>query len=240
MDHSYIDENNLIDRYVRGTMPSPDRAAFEEHFLDCPQCLDQIEVARSLRTAIRAAAADQGPALSQTPPQRSITRWRWWAATATAFLGLMTVTSFLFYQQLDRSRQQVGQIRTASSREIETMRHAFENAQQSPPAVYVLNRSRGAAPARTISLANSPQWIVFTTEADTSQFASYAAVLRDQSGTQVWQANNLQPASPDALSVSIPSTVLSSQRHTLVFQGRDARGSLVEIASFALQVVRQK
>ena len=60
MEHSFIEEHNQIDRYVRGAMPVAERTAFEEHFLDCPDCLQQLEVARSLREAIRMAAAGMG------------------------------------------------------------------------------------------------------------------------------------------------------------------------------------
>jgi anti-sigma factor RsiW len=58
MEHSLIEEHNLIDRYVRGTMPVAERTIFEEHFLDCPDCLQQLEVARSLRESIQIAGAE--------------------------------------------------------------------------------------------------------------------------------------------------------------------------------------
>jgi anti-sigma factor RsiW len=61
MEHSFIEEHNQIDSYVRGTMPVAERTAFEEHFLDCPDCLQQLEVARSLREAIRIAIAEMAP-----------------------------------------------------------------------------------------------------------------------------------------------------------------------------------
>jgi len=61
MQHSFIEEHNQIDRYVRGTMPVTERTAFEEHFLDCPYCLQQLEVARSLREAIRMTVCDMAP-----------------------------------------------------------------------------------------------------------------------------------------------------------------------------------
>jgi anti-sigma factor RsiW len=61
MEHSFIEAHNQIDRYVRGTMPVAERTAFEEHFLDCPNCLQQLEVASSLRGAIRIVIAEMAP-----------------------------------------------------------------------------------------------------------------------------------------------------------------------------------
>ena len=45
MEHSFIERTDVIDRYVRGTMPPAERSEFEEHFLDCQECLDQLELA---------------------------------------------------------------------------------------------------------------------------------------------------------------------------------------------------
>jgi hypothetical protein len=47
MEHSFIAQTDVIDRYVRGTMPAAERSEFEEHFLDCQECLEQLELARS-------------------------------------------------------------------------------------------------------------------------------------------------------------------------------------------------
>ena len=43
MDHSYIAENNLVEYYVRGRMPVEEQMAFEEHFVDCPTCLEELK-----------------------------------------------------------------------------------------------------------------------------------------------------------------------------------------------------
>ena len=57
MDHSFIERTDIIDRYVRGTMPPAERSEFEEHYLDCEECLEQLELARSLREGIKVCAA---------------------------------------------------------------------------------------------------------------------------------------------------------------------------------------
>ena len=78
MDHSRIEEHNLIDRYVRGTLPADERAEFEEHFVDCAACQEQIEAAKSLRLAVRESVTET----------RASSGWRWTAIAACACLGI--------------------------------------------------------------------------------------------------------------------------------------------------------
>ena len=45
MDHSYIDQNAIADRYVRRTLPDAERASFEAHLVDCQECADRVLLA---------------------------------------------------------------------------------------------------------------------------------------------------------------------------------------------------
>lgn len=47
MNHDYIKEFNLIDQYVLGKLAAEEAEAFEDHFIDCPECVEQLNVTRS-------------------------------------------------------------------------------------------------------------------------------------------------------------------------------------------------
>jgi hypothetical protein len=246
MEHPYIEENNLIDRYVRGTLPVETRAAFEEHFLDCTECLDQLEVARSLRDAIRISAVDFAGAAETASTQptarlRGVWAWRWLSMTATACLGIALLTGGLLYQRLEHTRQELARNQLTSVRDLENMRQAFESARQAPPMVYVLNQSRGGAePVRKISIPGTPRWIVLSAELDTTQFRGYRAILRDQANRTIWRNDQLSASSPDALALSISSTVFKPGSYSLQVLGLDPRSSYVEVASFALKATHSE
>src|ERR1700678_4019727 len=53
MDHDYINEHGVVALYVAGKLSPEERAGFEEHFADCRQCLEQIEVTKELREGLR-------------------------------------------------------------------------------------------------------------------------------------------------------------------------------------------
>src|SRR5436305_3796350 len=56
MDHTYIEENQVADRYVQGTLPEDEAERFENHYLSCPQCLDSLDLAESVQRGFRRAA----------------------------------------------------------------------------------------------------------------------------------------------------------------------------------------
>jgi tetratricopeptide (TPR) repeat protein len=56
-NHQFIHEAELADRYVAGRMPEAERVAFEDHFVGCAQCQQDLRFA----SAVRAAAATGSP-----------------------------------------------------------------------------------------------------------------------------------------------------------------------------------
>ena len=59
MDHHYIEEHNVADRYLLRKLPAEERTRFEEHFIACAECLDRVEVTEGFRGALRAVAAEE-------------------------------------------------------------------------------------------------------------------------------------------------------------------------------------
>ena len=58
MEHTYITEHSLIERYHQGRLPPEIEARFEEHFVDCAQCMDELEAARGFERGIKAMVAE--------------------------------------------------------------------------------------------------------------------------------------------------------------------------------------
>ncbi len=45
MDHRYIDEHSVAARYIENALSPQDRATFEAHLVDCPECTDRLLLA---------------------------------------------------------------------------------------------------------------------------------------------------------------------------------------------------
>jgi len=57
MDHSYIEEHVVIDRYIAGKLSSMEWVNFEEHFMNCPECRRQLDAAEEFDRAFKRAAS---------------------------------------------------------------------------------------------------------------------------------------------------------------------------------------
>jgi hypothetical protein len=58
MDHDYIAEGSLVERYHQGSLPPDEEALFEEHFLGCPECTEQVELARGFQRGLKTMVAE--------------------------------------------------------------------------------------------------------------------------------------------------------------------------------------
>lgn len=58
MDHSYIDEHGIIERYVTRRLAPEQEQDFETHMLDCAQCVGEIEAVQLLRRGLQADHED--------------------------------------------------------------------------------------------------------------------------------------------------------------------------------------
>ncbi|MEA2604453.1 MAG: hypothetical protein QOF89_5445 [Acidobacteriota bacterium] len=66
MDHDYIEEHQIADRYVMGTLPADEVERFEDHYLSCPECLDHLELAEPVQRGFKRMAGQDAAKLSAT------------------------------------------------------------------------------------------------------------------------------------------------------------------------------
>lgn len=59
MEHDWIDEHQVAERYLLGQLAAAEAAEFEEHSLGCPECLDRLEAAEGLAAGLKRAAAQE-------------------------------------------------------------------------------------------------------------------------------------------------------------------------------------
>ena len=89
MDHKQIDQYDLIDRYLLGKLPAEEIARFEEHFVDCPQCVARLQATKTFLQDLRFIAAEQASQAAHRPPRR-LFRHIWQARMlALAVAGLL-------------------------------------------------------------------------------------------------------------------------------------------------------
>lgn len=121
MDHLYIEEHSIPDHYLMGKLSAEERLRFEEHFVDCTQCLKRLETTEDFRVALRAVAAEEA-AQSRAYFQAGLlariarlSRARQAALLAGAIFLLAALPSAFFTWQATSARRELAQAKLASA-----------------------------------------------------------------------------------------------------------------------------
>ena len=148
MDHQYIEEHNITDRYLLGRLRAEERSRFEEHFVDCHVCLERLETTENFRGALKTVAAEDATrrdAYDQNHAQIEPSRpsaWTWMApfrggwqwALIGAMLLLAALPAALWMRErgeLKRRYEQSLQTSERLAREIdESQRQSAEQRRQ--------------------------------------------------------------------------------------------------------------
>jgi hypothetical protein len=73
MDHETAIQTKASERYAIGDLPSSERDAFEEHFSDCPRCMDDVSLASTFAANARAVFRERAHA--RPAPPNSFLHW---------------------------------------------------------------------------------------------------------------------------------------------------------------------
>jgi hypothetical protein len=239
MDHAYIQEHQIVFRYSVGKLEATDRVEFEDHLVDCPQCMDELDLTDDFRYSLRSAASQSE---SQIPGNaRSAVGWhigfqrRGIAVLAVASLIVVSFVSVFFVRQnrllqgdldlarIDRQtweRQYNDEHRARTDAES----HLLDTQAGAAP-LFTLNLTRsanlnGRAPSNAISIPRETKSIVLSMEwQNDSDFQSYRATLSDAAGNRVWGVDRIVPPS-GTLALIVPASVIRAGDYVLVIEGQ--------------------
>ncbi|HYO16037.1 MAG TPA: hypothetical protein VE685_22790 [Thermoanaerobaculia bacterium] len=125
MDHTYIEEQQIAERYVMGTLPAVEAERFEEHYLSCAECLDRLDLAESMQRGFKRAA---GQDVMRLAAARQLALVAWLARLGRSRqMAVLTMTLFvlavlpagLALREIDRRNRELAQARSVLERERE-------------------------------------------------------------------------------------------------------------------------
>lgn len=117
-DHSWIDDEQIAERYVLGRLTEDEAERFEEHYLHCEACLERIEAAEGLHRGLARVATEEVAAV-QTGVAAVLARWSRsrlapWAASL-ALLVVVLLPSGMLWQERGRLAEQLDRARSEAS-----------------------------------------------------------------------------------------------------------------------------
>jgi len=120
MDHNYIDEFDIVERYLSRKLAEGETAEFEEHFVDCSECVGRLATTKAFadglrRVASERAAAAPGRSNETLGNERSTVPRKAFAAAAGVLSVIIIAAAFLTLAQVRRYRSEVNQAKNAST-----------------------------------------------------------------------------------------------------------------------------
>jgi hypothetical protein len=233
MDHTYVEENQIADRYVMGTLPAEEAERFENHYLSCPECLDSLELTESVERGFKRMAG-QDAAQVATVQQLAVVAWlarlgrqRQLGVLLSALVVLAVIPGGVAIrstaqlaqdrstlEQVRQSSADVGPLREELAREREARAHAEGLLSQAfqphgNDRIVSLGVERGESTGEGPAVPPSANgWVFMEVPVDSPFQPSYRAVLRDSQGKEISQIGDLLRSGRDTLSISVPAKLL--------------------------------
>jgi hypothetical protein len=254
MEHPKLDRDGVAESYVLGRLPEEERLAFEEHFLDCPLCLEAIETSRSLASAWKGLTRDEIAAafpVESRLPEPGIRRYA--PLLLAAALVVSVLSAAFFYFEMRRTDRELASAEQTwrTSRERSAARERRMPGSGATPGrsplgdviasapnlatVFTLEITRGAETAGTpIQVGREPGWVVLLFERpDAPGDGSLTAELSGSDGRPAAGPVPVAPGSSDTLAAVFPSSAFAPGGYLLKIEG--ASGAI--LARYPLRVM---
>jgi len=211
MDHKEAVRLQAAARYLLGTLPKEQHAAYEEHYFDCTACAEEIKAAvafmESARQVVREVALEPVGARTLAPAVRGFFGWLRPAFVIPVFAALLL---FIGYQNgvtiprlKDSSPSQMGQIISSSFQLRGSVRGG----------------SDGDDTANKVRVRTAEGFTLNFDFTPTGTFSVYDWQLRDQAGQVVKYGRISGDKKYQAVSLSVAGGVKSAGKYNLVFFG---------------------
>lgn len=215
MLHTQIENDEVVERYVRNRLTPEDRWAFEEHFFACDECFAKVQEMERFGAGVR-DAAEHGllNIASAVVDSRAMPRWTLWAfaGSSVAAIAMAGVVGWaLLYRIPSLQRETFAAVTRLQSQQqvlaqLETNVAARPEPQANVPLV-MLQSTRGEEPMAAVLPPDARQLIVWV-EIGPTRYRSYRMEVYGASGTQIMMLDGLSQGSYGALAASLPTEEL--------------------------------
>lgn len=217
--HREIEDQEIIERYVRNLLTAEERQAFEEHFFGCDECFERVQITErfvaGLDDAGNRGLLDSAPSASGAP----VRTWGSWmfpafAASSCLAVALAVVAGWTLFFQMPALRQQLNQ----ASADVSTQREAIAVLQRQMSAaaqaetnvpLVMLQATRDAqAPPNEIVLPAGAAHLVLWVEVPAKNIRSFQLRVETKNHEPLVTLDHLERNSYGALAASLPATQL--------------------------------
>jgi hypothetical protein len=223
MNHLEATQLDAVDKYLLHELDPQLRDEFEEHYFGCEDCATDVrataafmdEAAKEFRK--RASASKS----SLAPPEKPKSKLFWRPAIlAFALAASLMVIVYQNVMVLPHFKSEIARLQSPELLPVVSLVGA--------------NSRGGSTPGLTLH-GDSP-FLLSLDLPTQDRFTSYQCVLLSPSGTQLWTVEITSQAARDTVTINAPAGHAQAGAYTLVVQGRDAGGAVIEVARYHFDV----
>lgn len=232
MMHQDIEDQEIVERYVRNQLSPEERRAFEEHFFGCEECFEKLQVMERFIAGID-DAGNRGLLDSTRSTEPSPVRsWGFWmfpalASSSCAAILLAIVTGWTLFSEMPKLRNQLNQASadvSAQRRAIGDLQKQIASAGQAEANVplVMLQATRDAqASLNEVLLPAGVGRLVLWVEVPTGKFRSFRLQVEAEDRHPVVTLDHLQRNSYGALAASLPAEQLQPGEFRIMLTGEE-------------------
>jgi hypothetical protein len=220
MDHAHATGTGAAERYVLGEMTEEERARYEEHYFDCPECADDVKAAVVFRESAEAVWRDNAEGAREETLRPIYTegaaseskRRRFWQLFWPIPQGALVAATLLFCVAGYEALALRGRVRG----------HEGAAAIESAPW-YFLSVAKGSPPIVTVRPGQSRIGLTLSPGSDRT-YPYYRCEVQDARGRAMLSGVVVGPAQGQELQLLIPTTSLEPGSYALVVVPLEAAG----------------
>ena len=232
MMHQDIEDQEIIERYVRNQLSPDERRAFEEHFFGCEECFAQLQIMERFITGLDDAGnrglLDSSRATETSP----VGAWGSWmfpalAASSCAAIALAIVTGWTLLSRVPKLQKQLNQ----ASADVNAQREAIaalqrqvsftSQAEANVPLVMLQATRDAQASANEAVLPAEAARLVLWVELPASKYRRFHLQVETEDHHPIVTLNHLERNSYGALAVGVPAGQLQPGEFRIMLTGEE-------------------
>lgn len=247
MMHAQIEEQEIIERYVRNQLSEEERKSFEEHYFGCDECFEKLQITERFVAGVRDAARRGTLAGTGLVPGKVSRFGAWWTpafgVSASAALLLAALSGWMYFSQIPKMQDQLAKS-TAELRAQHDVRATLEeqlrqslHAETNVPLV-MLEASRDVQPKPLeAALPASASRLILWVEPGSGRYRDFRIEILAADGSVTETLENVERNPYGALAVSLPANHLQPGEFRIRLTGANPPPASL-LAEYTLRIRR--